>query len=185
MKRLLLASLGLLWIAAGSAQAADIYLKFDGVEGENIGSQGSDGVLSIESWSFGASNPTSVGTSSMSAGRSAAPAAAEPAQGSSGVITLARVYDKASPLLAKRCAQGEHIKRAELKRCEGGECRVAELENVVVSSYSVTNDGGQATENVTLRYHKWRWTSAQLRESPTRQSLKGSGASVGKPNPGK
>ncbi|MBM4382091.1 MAG: type VI secretion system tube protein Hcp [Deltaproteobacteria bacterium] len=191
MKRMLLASLGLLWLAAGSAQGADYFLKIEGIEGESIGSQGQDGV-SVASWSLGASNPTSVGSSGMSQGRmAAAPAAAEPAQGSSGTATVVKKYDKASPLLAKKCAQGEHIKSAQLTRCQDGQCRVAELENVMVSSYSVTHDGGQATESVTLRYHRWRWADAAmsesttLRESPTRQSLKGGGASVGKPNPGK
>jgi len=191
MKRVLLASLGLLWIAASSASAADYYLKIEGIEGEVSGGGGGAGALAIESWSFGASNPSSMSHGSgMGAGKMAAPAA-DPAPGA-GELTLQRVYDKASPMLAKHCAAGQHFPKAVVQRCENGACRTVELENVMVSSFSVHNDGsGAASESVTLRYHQWRWLDAagsssasELRESPTRQSLKVKGSSVGKPNPG-
>jgi len=191
MKRVLIASLGLLWLAAGSAQAADFFLKIDGIEGE-IGSQGSDGAQMVASWSFGASNPTSMGSGSIGQGRMAAPAAADPAQGSSGTVTVTKQYDKASPMLAKKCARGEHIKSAQLKRCENGQCRTYDLQDVVISSYSLGGggggSGGAAMESLSLNFTKIEYKYAPadaMRESPTRQSLKGGGASVGKPNPGK
>jgi type VI secretion system secreted protein Hcp len=188
MKRVLIASLGLLWLAAGSAQAADFFLKIDGIEGESIGSQGSENGGMVASWSFGASNPTSVGSSGMSQGRMAAPSAAEPAQGSSGTATVTKQYDKASPVLAKKCAQGEHIKSAQLTRCENGQCRTYDLQDVVISSYSLSNGGDRPMESLSLNFAKIEYKYAPadaLRESPTRPSLKGGGASVGKPNPGK
>jgi type VI secretion system secreted protein Hcp len=184
----LLASLGLLWIAAGAAQAADYYLKIDGIEGESIGSQGSENGGSVASWSFGASNPTSMGIGGMGQARIAAPAAAEPAQGSSGTATVTRLYDKASPLLAKKCAQGEHIQSVKLTRCESGQCRAYELQDVVISSYSLSSGGDRPMESLSLNFTKIEYKYAPadaLRESPTRQSLKGGGASVGKPNPGR
>jgi type VI secretion system secreted protein Hcp len=189
MRRALLASLASLWLAAAAAQAADFYLKIEGIEGESIGSQGSDGAQMVASWSFGQSNPTSVGSSGMGQGRMAAPAAAVPAQGTSGTVSVTRQYDKASPMLAKRCAQGEHIKSAQLKRCEDGQCLTYDLQDVVISSYSLSNAGdGRPMESLSLNFTKIEWGRAAadaLRESPTRQSLKGGGASVGKPNPGR
>jgi type VI secretion system secreted protein Hcp len=177
MRRLLLVPLGALTLSltlAGPARAgADFYLKLDGVEGE-ASAAGSSGALAVASWSFGATQTGSMSMGGAGSGRrvGAAPAA-EPAAGSSGSLTLTRRYDKASPLLAKRCAEGQHIASAQLTRCENGACRTYELKDVVISSVAISNDGGKVTETLSFNYGKIEWAAAppaELRESPTRAS---------------
>jgi type VI secretion system secreted protein Hcp len=185
MKRFLFGSFATLALglalAASALAGSDMFLKIEGVEGE-VTSAGNQGAVAVASWSFGASNPTSVGSSGMSAGRMAAPGAAEPKSGS-GSVTLTKTYDKASPVLAKHCASGKHIASAQLTRCADGACKTYELQDVVISSVTIRNEGGAATEQLSLRYHQWRWLDAAstastsaLRESPTRQSLGGTSA---------
>jgi type VI secretion system secreted protein Hcp len=179
-------------LLASAAQAADMFLKIDGIEGElsSSGGGGGGGTLTLDSWSFGASNHSSTHMGGgMGAGRMAAPAA-EPKPGSSGALTVTRVYDKASPMLAKHCASGTHFPTAQIRRCENGACRDYSLSDVVVSSVTIVNGGGgAATETLSLNYAKIEWkaapasASSELRESPSRPSQ--GGASVGKPNPGR
>jgi type VI secretion system secreted protein Hcp len=159
--------------SAAASAATDYFLKLEGVEGE-VTSAGNQGSLAVASWSFGASNPTSVGSGGLSAGRSMLAPGAEPTPGSSGSLTVAKKYDKASPKLAKHCASGQHIASAQLKRCEDGACRSYELKDVVISSVTIANGGGgEATETLSLNFTKIEFKAAppsELRESPTLQS---------------
>ena len=174
MKRVLVRSLCALAFSALSTSAAnagaDYYLKLDGVDGEATAA-GNEGA--VASWSFGASNPTSVGSSGMSAGRMAAPST-EPAPGSSGALSVTRGWDQATNKHTRQCATGQHIPHAQLKRCENGECRSYELSDVVISSVTIANDGhGAPTESLSLNFTKIEFDykpQSELRESPTLQS---------------
>jgi type VI secretion system secreted protein Hcp len=181
MKRLLFVSLCALTlglaVASTAHAAADYFLKLDGIDGETA-SRGNEGSLSVESFSFGASQSSSwTKGGGASVGKpqpgTAMAATAEPPAGS-GALRVVKQYDKSSPLLAKACATGQHIKSATLTRCQDGACKTYEFQDVLVSSYSVSNDGkGGVTEQLSLRYHEWRWRNADassLRESPTLQS---------------
>ena len=65
----LVAAVGSLLLGALPAQAASDYLlQLDGVQGESA-TKGSPATIEVASWSLGASNPTSVGSSGMSAGK--------------------------------------------------------------------------------------------------------------------
>ncbi len=189
MKRFLLISLGALAlglaIASSASAASDYFLKIDGIDGESS-SAGHEGALAVESYSFGASQMGSMGHGGgMSSGRRAA-APADPATGP-GVVTFSKQYDKASPMLAKACATGQHIKSATLTHCQDGACKTYELQDVLVSSVSISNDGkGGVTEQLRFRYHQWRWQNAaasSLRESPTLQSTGATTTTPTKPKP--
>lgn len=189
MKRMVLGWLSALAVGFGptpALAAADYFLKLEGVAGELTGA-GPEGSLAVASWSFGASNPTSVGSSGMSAGRSSAAPSAEPTPGSSGSLTVVKQYDKSSPKLAKHCASGNHIASAQLKRCENGACRSYELKDVVISSVTLTSDGGGgATEQLTLNYTKIEYAhepKGTLRESPSRPSQGTTSSGPAKPKP--
>ena len=56
-------------LPASASASADYYLTLDGVAGESRAADGHTGQIEIASWSLGASNPTSVGSSGMSAGK--------------------------------------------------------------------------------------------------------------------
>jgi type VI secretion system secreted protein Hcp len=100
---------------------------------------------------------------------------------------VVKQYDKASPKLAKHCASGNHIASAQLKRCENGDCRSYELKDVVISSVTITSDGGgSATEQLTLNYAKIEFDykpQSTLRESPSRPSLGPTSSGPAKPKP--
>ena len=70
--------------------ASDFYLKIDGVKGETT-AKGLQDYMEIASFSFGASNPTTIGSHGG---------------GSAG--------DNASPLLFEACATGQHFAKATL-----------------------------------------------------------------------
>lgn len=189
MKRVILGWVGALAIGFGSSSAsaaADYFLKLDGVDGESTAS-GPAGSLAVASWSFGASNPTSVGSGGLSAGRGMAAPSAEPTPGSSGSLAVAKKYDKASPKLAMHCAAGQHIASAQLRRCENGACRSYELKDVVISSITIANDGsGAVTESLSLNYAKIEFDykpQSALRESPSRPSLGSTSTAPAKPKP--
>jgi type VI secretion system secreted protein Hcp len=85
--------------------ASDYYLKIDGVKGETT-AKGLAEFMEISSFSFGASNPASVGSQG---GGSA-----------SGKVSLSsfnvlKRTDKASPTLFQMCCAGEHAASAEVQ----------------------------------------------------------------------
>ncbi len=85
-----------------SAAMSDYYLKLDGIDGEVV-DRGHENGMRISSWSFGASNPTSVGSGGMSAGKV-----------NFQDMSVMKSVDKATPALFKVCASGKRIAKAEL-----------------------------------------------------------------------
>jgi type VI secretion system secreted protein Hcp len=92
--------------------AADYFLKIDGIPGESLDSKHKD-EIQLESWSWGESQ---TGASSRTA-----------AGGGAGKVQMndfqfVMKANKASPVLFINCAQGSHIKKAQLTcRKAGGE----------------------------------------------------------------
>jgi len=132
------------------AAASDYLLDLDGIKGESK-DQKHAGTIDIESFSWGVTH-TSNG--------------AHGGGGGAGKvkfhdISFKKQVDKASPLLFKACATGEHIKKATLYvRKAGGnqqEYLRVTLTDVLVSSYKT---GAQApagdgeTESITLNFAK-------------------------------
>jgi hypothetical protein len=70
-KTALLSGAALLLGAAVANAASDYFLKIEDLKGE---SSATSPPIEVQSWSLGASNPTSVGSGGLSAGRAAAPA---------------------------------------------------------------------------------------------------------------
>ena len=107
------AALGL--SAFGPAMAASDYLlELDGVEGEVA----TKTTMELASWSFGASNPTSVGSSGMASGRRQHQpirlATPLPENGSVNIVTA---RDAGSGMATGRmaCATGKHFPTATLR----------------------------------------------------------------------
>jgi type VI secretion system secreted protein Hcp len=112
-----------------------MFIKFDGIEGEAT-HRDHRGEISIDSFNWGHTNPTTVG-------------------GGGGGSS-----SKASPVLALKCASGQHIKEAVLTvRKAGG--RKGEpymtivLKDVIISSFEQSSDGGSsAAEQLSLNFTK-------------------------------
>lgn len=82
----------------GVESSSDYLLEIDDLQGEKES-------IEIASWSLGASNPTSVGSSGMSAGKA-----------SFSDLSVMKSIDKASPLLFKSLATGKHIPKVTLTK---------------------------------------------------------------------
>jgi type VI secretion system secreted protein Hcp len=129
--------------------AKDIYLKLDPIKGEAKDEKHPD-TIKLDSVSFGSHNSGTFGGTGG---------------GGSGVVTLqdvqlSAVISKASPMLFKACATGQHIDKAEIfVRKAGGDQEdfiIVTLEPCLVSSYSVSESGGDGlpTDHFSLSYDK-------------------------------
>lgn len=90
--------------------AFDSYLKIEGIPGEAT-AEGHVGEIELYSWSFGASNPSTIGPGSEGFG--------------AGRVTISsfnfmKKCDKASPVLFQRCCTGTHIDSAILTMRKAG-----------------------------------------------------------------
>ncbi len=147
---LVMASVFIIGFSAQNAFAAsDYFLKIEGVAGEST-DQNHQGGIAIESWSFGASNPTSVGSGGLSAGK---------VQFQDFHFT--KTLDKSSPMLMQMVATGEHIKGATLELCRpsadgASQCYLQiTLSDIMVTSYQTGgSDGSVPTDQVSLNFSK-------------------------------
>ena len=116
-------------LPATASASADYYLTLDGVAGESRAAGGHAGQIEIASWSLGASNPTSAGSSGMSAGKV-----------SYSDLSVMISLEKA-PLGLKA---GTKIPVVEVRK-SGDDKRqdylVVTLEEVMVSSFQKLDDG--------------------------------------------
>ena len=128
--------------------AFDAFLKIDGIEGESTDDK-HKGEIDVLSWSWGASNPTTVSSGGG---------------GTAGKVSMQDFHfvsrvNKASPLLFIKCATGEHIKSAVLSvRKAGGqafEYIKLTLSDCLVSSYMPAGaPDDAASEEVSLNFSK-------------------------------
>jgi type VI secretion system secreted protein Hcp len=126
--------------------AIDTHIKFDGVEGEAT-HKDHKGEIQVLSWDWGVSNATNVG-----AGGGSGKGKAEP-----GELGFMHTYDKASPVLAKKCAQGSHFKEVVLTARKAGEgqkdfLKVTMKEVYITSVQASGSGGGDIGENVRMSY---------------------------------
>lgn len=158
-------------VAAPAVAASDIYLKIEGIPGESSAAD-HKGEIEVLSWSFGATQTSSPRFGGGAAsGRSAmgAPGTQEPPPGP-GAMTVAKTFDAASVKLLQACAQGKHFPKATLsvRKTGGGqqEYMTYELENVMVSSYSLSGQGGASSggdrpmESLSLNFTKITYKTA-------------------------
>lgn len=129
--------------------ASDYLLELDGIKGESGDGTIKD-ALEIQSFSWGASNPTSIASGGGGGGGKV----------SFQDLHFTSTVSKASPLLLLFCANGTHIKKATLTvRKQGGEQLVyykISLEDLVVSSYQTggSNGSGEMHDQCSLSFTK-------------------------------
>jgi type VI secretion system secreted protein Hcp len=124
------------------------FLKLDGIKGESSESK-HKGEIDIVGFSFGASNPV---TSQHGGGGGAGKVSIQS-------FTITKKIDKASPLLFKACATGEHIKKAVITMRKAGKGQQDFLEfklsDVVISSVQMGQSSrGTPQEQLTLNFKK-------------------------------
>jgi type VI secretion system secreted protein Hcp len=129
---------------------SDIHLKLGDIKGESTDDKHKD-EIDVESWSWGATNPGSMGVGSG---------------GGTGKVSFADLsfvhrVDKASPNLWKAVATGEHIKEATLTSAKQGkgpqDFLILKLNDVLITSVSVAETNGSGSvpmETVSLQFAK-------------------------------
>jgi type VI secretion system secreted protein Hcp len=125
--------------------AIETHIRFDGVEGESTHAD-HKGEIELLAWAWSVHNTRPLPGGGSGTGKAAA-----------GELTFTHAYDKASPVLAKKCAQGVHFKEVAVTARKSGEgqrdfLRITMREVFVTSvAPSGSVDGGIA-ESVSLAY---------------------------------
>lgn len=145
--------------------AVDYFLIIEGIKGESQDFKfKTKGAIDIESWSWGESQS---GTHSGLGG------------GGAGKVSMQDFHfvmkiNKASPYLMMACAQGEHIKSAELTCRKAGkeqqEFFKVKMTDVLVSSFQTGGSGHSdivPTDQVSINFAKIQWTYAPQKADGT------------------
>ena len=127
--------------------AIDTHIKFDGVEGESA-HKDHKGEIEVLSWSWGVSNMSSSALGGSGSGKGKA---------SGQDLHFMHFYDKASPVLAKKCAQGVHFKEVVITSRKSGEGQKdflkVTMKEVFISSLNVSaSSGGDMAEQISMSY---------------------------------
>ena len=125
--------------------ATDTHIKFDGVDGEATHAD-HKGEIEILSWTWGVSNRSQIAGGGSGKGK------AEP-----GNFHFMHNYDKASPNLAKKCAQGVHFPTVTLTARKSGEgqkdfLKVTLKEVFITSAQPSGSAGGDIVESIEMSY---------------------------------
>jgi type VI secretion system secreted protein Hcp len=139
--------------------ASDFYLQLDGIKGESADSK-HQGWIECTSIHWNITQPKSA-TASTSGGHTA-----ERAELSE--ISISKLVDLASPLLAQICACGKTIPKAKLEmlRADGNGEPIkyfeVELENVLIAHIAPHFAGGDVPgESLGLKFSKVKWKYTQ------------------------
>ncbi len=123
----------------------DTHIKFDGVEGEatHVDHKGEIAVLS---WTWGVNNASAIAGGGSGKGK------AQPQD-----FHFTHTYDKASPILAKKCAQGMHFKEVVLTARKSGEgqkdfLKVTMKEVFITSAQPSAGPDGSVMESISMSY---------------------------------
>ena len=127
--------------------ASDIFAKLGDIKGESVDSKHKD-EIELLSWSWGVSRSASGSGSGAGTGKA-----------HFNDLSFTHKIDKASPLLLKACATGQHLKEATITRRKAGkgqqEFLVIKMNDVLVTSVADSDDsGGGQMESVTLAFAK-------------------------------
>jgi type VI secretion system secreted protein Hcp len=139
--------------------AADFYLQIDGIKGESADSNHA-GWIECTSVNWSIHQPKSA-TASTGGGHTA-----ERAELSE--ISISKLVDLSSPILAQTCACGKTIPKAKLEfqRADGGGKPIkyleVELENVLIGHIAPSfGEGALPMESIGLKFSKVKWKYTQ------------------------
>jgi type VI secretion system secreted protein Hcp len=127
--------------------ASDIFAKIGDIKGESPDSKHKD-EIEVLSWSWGVTNPAKVTGGGGGAGKA-----------SFHDLSFTHKIDKASPLLLKGCATGQHLKEATITQRKAGkgqqEFLIIKMNDVLVTAMADADstDGG-SSETVSLAFAK-------------------------------
>ena len=121
--------------------ASDIFAKIGDIKGESPDDKHKD-EIEVLSFSWGVSNPANVGGGGATFHD----------------LSFTHNIDKASPRLLQACATGLHLKDATITHRKAGkalqEFLIIKMNDVVVTSVSLSDSGVGSSENVSLAFAK-------------------------------
>ena len=128
--------------------ASDIFAKIGNIKGESTDAKHKDEIV-VLSWTWGV---TQTGTMSFGGGGGSGKASFQD-------LNFTHHIDKATPLLLKACATGQHVPDATITVRKAGkgqlEYLIIKLTDVLVTSVSMSVSEDAATaENVSLQFAK-------------------------------
>jgi type VI secretion system secreted protein Hcp len=137
----------------------DIYLQLDGVTGEST-RQNYSGWIELDSFSFGASNPVSIGTGSTGAGAGKV---------SLSSFNVMKRTDSSSPVLFQKCCMGQHFSKASIALNKAG--GVASVKFLVydfteVFAESIQWSGGQGGDDTPAEAISFAFASINVTYTP-------------------
>jgi len=133
--------------------AIEYSLKLDGITGENPASKHT-GEIEVLSWSWGASNPTSISGTGLSAGKV-----------SISDLTISKPVDKASAKLLELCCTGKHIATGTLACSKStgdknpGDYLTIKMNEIHIASFQTGGSSGDSvgSESISLAFVKFEY----------------------------
>ncbi len=127
--------------------ASDIFAKIGDIKGESLDAKHKD-EIEVLSWSWGVTNPHPAGAGSGGGAGKA----------SFRDLSFTHNIDRASPLLLKGCATGQHLKEATITHRKAGkgqqEFLIIKMNDVIVTSVSSGDSENTHVETVSLAFAK-------------------------------
>jgi type VI secretion system secreted protein Hcp len=127
--------------------APDIFAKIGDIKGESLDSKHKD-EIEVLSWSWGVVNPRS--TSPGSGGGAGKPTFHD--------LSFTHNIDKASPLLMRGCATGQHLKEATITHRKAGkgqqEFLIIKMNDVIVTGVTAGDSENSHLETVSIAFAK-------------------------------
>ena len=131
--------------------ASDIFAKIGDIKGESLDSKHKD-EIEVLSFSWGLTNGANIGAGG---GAGAGKATFQD-------LTIVHTIDKASPLLMKACATGEHLKEATITFRKAGkgqqEFLIIKMNDVIITGVVQSAPSSEVgSETVSLEFAKVDW----------------------------
>jgi type VI secretion system secreted protein Hcp len=125
----------------------DCHIKIEGVESESI-HKDHKGEIDVLSWSWNVNQVSAVGSGVGGAGKGKA---------IPGEFHFVHRYDKASPVIAKHCAQGKHFPSIVCTARQAGEgqkdfLKITLKECLITSATPSASQAGEIIEQVAISY---------------------------------
>ena len=125
----------------------DIFAKLGNIAGESVDAKHKD-EIEVLSFSWGVSNTAQFGTGTgVGAGKA-----------TFRDLSIVHRIDKASPLLLKACATGQHLPQATITQRKAGaaqqEYLIIKMNDVVITSVALESAPSDGMENVSMTFGK-------------------------------
>lgn len=124
----------------------DVFLKLGDIKGESKDAK-HQGEIDVLSWSWGMSHTGASAGSGAGAGKAIF-----------NDLTFTQAVDRATPLLIKACASGEHLKEATLVARKAGKGQqdylIIKMSDILVTSVQASGTDDQPVAAVSLNFAK-------------------------------